>query len=164
MQSIALYRSPIGILKVASGEHSVTSVMFVDEEVDVAHAAREVAGATPAHTCVRQLAEYFAGRRREFALPLAPSGTDFEQRVWDQLRTIPYGRTQSYVELARQLSLPGGARAVGAANARNKIAIITPCHRVIGHNGTLTGYAGGLWRKQWLLEHEGAIGQARLTL
>ena len=102
----------------------------------------------------RQLDEYFAGERREFDLPLNPAGTPFQLAVWDALKTIPYGEIRSYGEIAEQIGRPGAARAVGLANGRNPISIVVPCHRVIGANGTLTGYAGGLERKQQLLSLE----------
>jgi len=105
----------------------------------------------------RQLDEYFARTRTSFDLPLDAEGTAFERRVWDLLRAIPYGTTTSYGELARRLGEPKEARAVGAANGKNPIPIIVPCHRVIGANGDLTGFGGGLERKRWLLEHEGAL-------
>jgi methylated-DNA-[protein]-cysteine S-methyltransferase len=101
-----------------------------------------------------QLAGYFAGELTDFDLPLAPAGTAFQLRVWAALRTIPYGQTTSYGELAGQLGNPGASRAVGLANGRNPIAIVVPCHRVIGADGRLTGYGGGLDRKRWLLDHE----------
>jgi methylated-DNA-[protein]-cysteine S-methyltransferase len=101
-----------------------------------------------------QLAEYFAGERRDFDLPLAPEGTPFQQRVWSALRDIPYGETRSYGELAEQIGRPGAARAVGLANGRNPISIVVPCHRVIGSDGSLTGYGGGVERKRQLLELE----------
>jgi methylated-DNA-[protein]-cysteine S-methyltransferase len=108
-----------------------------------------------------QLAEYFAGRRRDFDLPLAPAGTPFQQRVWQALRAIPYGRTESYGALAARLGQPGAGRAVGLANGQNPIAIVIPCHRVIGAGGALTGYGGGLERKRWLLALEAsAAGRA----
>lgn len=103
----------------------------------------------------RQLDEYFAGTRVEFDLPLAPEGTAFQQQVWDGLRRIPHGRTKTYGQLAAEIGNPKAMRAVGLANGRNPISIIVPCHRVIGANGTLTGYGGGLKAKAWLLEHEG---------
>ncbi len=102
----------------------------------------------------RQLAEYFAGDRRTFDLPLAPEGTGFQQLVWRALTTIPFGETRTYGQQAQLIKRPSASRAVGAANGKNPIGIIVPCHRVIGSNGTLTGYAGGLAMKQWLLEHE----------
>ena len=104
-----------------------------------------------------QLNEYFAGKRTAFDLPLEPSGTTFQLRVWELLRRIPYGATASYGELARQLGDPHKSRAVGAANGANPIPIIVPCHRVVGSKGELTGFGGGLDRKRWLLEHEGAL-------
>ena len=109
-------------------------------------------------TVVTQLGEYFRGLRSEFDLPLAPAGTAFQQRVWQRLQAIPHGQTRTYGEIAAQLDNPKGARAVGAAIGRNPIAIIIPCHRVIGSGGTLTGFAGGLSNKQWLLEHEQRVG------
>ncbi|HEY3219229.1 MAG TPA: methylated-DNA--[protein]-cysteine S-methyltransferase [Gemmatimonadales bacterium] len=104
-----------------------------------------------------QLTEYFAGTRKTFELPLEALGSAFEHRVWNMLRTIPYGATTSYGELAKRLGDPSQARAVGTANGKNPIPIIVPCHRVIGSNGDLTGFGGGLERKRWLLEHEGAL-------
>ena len=106
--------------------------------------------ATPSRSpsCASQLGEYFAGDRREFDLPLAPAGSEFQRRVWEALREIPYGETESYGELAERIGHPGSARAVGAANGRNPISIVVPCHRVIGASGSLTGYAGGLERKR----------------
>jgi methylated-DNA-[protein]-cysteine S-methyltransferase len=104
-----------------------------------------------------QLADYFAGRRLAFDLPLAPTGTAFQQKVWSALREIPYGRTTTYGQLAAGLGQPTASRAVGLANGRNPIAVIVPCHRVIGANGALTGFGGGLPRKRWLLEHERAV-------
>ncbi|MFL6247429.1 MAG: methylated-DNA--[protein]-cysteine S-methyltransferase [Thermoanaerobaculia bacterium] len=104
---------------------------------------------------VDQVHEYFAGKRQTFELELAPRGTPFQLAVWNALREIPYGDTISYAELARRIGKPAAVRAVGAANGANPIPVIIPCHRVIGSNGTLTGYGGGIERKQWLLAHEG---------
>ena len=111
-----------------------------------------------------QLETYFAGERKQFDLPLAMAGTPFQQRVWRELCEIPYGETISYGELARRVGKPGSARAVGLANGRNPVAIIVPCHRVIGSNGKLTGYGGGLDRKAWLLDHEAGHGPGQLAL
>lgn len=105
-----------------------------------------------------QLAAYFAGELHTFDLPLAPSGTEFQRKVWQALLDIPFGRTESYGALARRIGAPKASRAVGLANGRNPIAVIIPCHRVIGANGSLTGYGGGIERKRWLLTHEGYIG------
>jgi AraC family transcriptional regulator of adaptative response/methylated-DNA-[protein]-cysteine methyltransferase len=110
----------------------------------------------------QQLGEYFAGARREFSVPLAPQGTDFERRVWDYLQKIPFGQTRSYGQQARAISKPSASRAVGAANGRNDISILIPCHRVIGASGSLVGYGGGLERKKWLLNHERQVLGAEL--
>ena len=104
--------------------------------------------------CTQQLNEYFHGKRIEFSLPLAPKGTDFQKIVWSELQRIPIGKTVTYMDMAKRLGDPKVIRAAGTANGKNPIAIIIPCHRVIGSDGSLTGYAGGLKRKQWLLEHE----------
>jgi methylated-DNA-[protein]-cysteine S-methyltransferase len=126
---------------------AVVSVVFVDDGV-------ESIIEDPAANATRQLEQYFEGTRTSFELELAPDGTEFERQVWNELMTIPFGSTDTYGEIASRLGDAGGSRAVGVANARNPIAIIVPCHRVIGSDGDLTGYAGGLWRKKWLLAHE----------
>lgn len=110
-----------------------------------------------------QLAEYFAGERREFALPIAPRGTGFQERVWHSLVAIGYGETRSYRELAAAIGRPAASRAVGTANAKNPISIIVPCHRVIATSGELTGYAGGLAAKRWLLDHEARHARRELA-
>jgi methylated-DNA-[protein]-cysteine S-methyltransferase len=124
--------------------------------------AREASGGVLA-LAASQLGEYFAGERIAFDLPLAAEGTGFQRLVWDALLQIPFGATRSYGELARAIGRPAASRAVGMANSKNPISIIVPCHRVIGANGTLTGYAGGMRVKQWLLDHEARHGavQAR---
>jgi methylated-DNA-[protein]-cysteine S-methyltransferase len=116
----------------------------------------------PFRETLAQLRAYFKGRLREFDLPLAPEGTAFEQKVWKALLKIPYGRTIAYGELARRIGKPGAARAVGLANGRNPLPIVIPCHRVIGSNGKLTGYGGGLDTKRWLLTLEGALAEPEL--
>src|ERR1700756_1440986 len=113
-------------------------------------------GAAPFVAAARQLAGYFAGRLTEFDLPLAPSGTDFQRRVWAALQTIPYGQTWSYAQMAEQIGRASAVRAVGLANGKNPIAVVIPCHRVIGSDGSLTGYGGGLDRKRFLLDLESA--------
>ena len=118
----------------------------------------------PLPAAARQLKEYFAGQRRDFDLPLRMAGTEFQQRVWRELTKIPFGETRSYGQLAKRLSNPNGSRAVGLANGRNPIAIIVPCHRVIGADGSLTGFGGGIERKEWLLSHEGHPGTRELAL
>jgi methylated-DNA-[protein]-cysteine S-methyltransferase len=118
----------------------------------------------PLPAAARQLKEYFSGKRRNFDLHLRMQGTEFQQRVWRELTQIPFGETRSYGELAKRLNNPNGSRAVGLANGRNPIAIIVPCHRVIGANGSLTGFGGGIERKEWLLTHEGHPRTGELPL
>jgi methylated-DNA-[protein]-cysteine S-methyltransferase len=148
--------SPIGAIEVRVNDRgAVTVVSFVgDSDPGVGETGNAVARA------VQQLEEYFRSERRRFELELKPEGTDFEHRVWSEVRRIPFGATDTYGEIARRLGEPDAARAVGVANARNPIAIIVPCHRVIGSDGDLTGYAGGLDRKKWLLDMES--GQTRI--
>jgi methylated-DNA-[protein]-cysteine S-methyltransferase len=114
--------------------------------------------------CIEQLIQYFNGERRQFDLPLHQPGTPFQQEVWNHLLTIPFGKTISYLDLAKMTGDSKATRAVANANGKNNIAIIIPCHRVIGSNRELTGYAGGLWRKKWLLEHEAKIAYGVQTL
>lgn len=111
---------------------------------------------------VEQLEEYFSGKRKKFTLKVNPQGTIFQKKVWQALQEIPYGKTLSYLDLAKDLGDPLAIRAVASANGRNPLWIIIPCHRVIGSDGSLTGYAGGLWRKKWLLEHEQPVKQQTL--
>ncbi len=144
------YASPLGTLHLCARGDELVALALPDRPAPDAPTGKSAVLARTA----RQLDEYFAGKRRDFDLPLAPEGTAFQQRVWRELLTIPYGDTWSYGELARAIGRPAAARAVGAANGKNPIAIIVPCHRVIGANGTLVGYGGGLPVKTWLLEHE----------
>ena len=152
--------TPIGPITIVSDGTSITAVSM-RPATDVAGSAAEwVEDDARLAECRAQLAAYFAGELREFSLPLAPRGTPFQQRVWAALRRIPFGETRSYGALAATLGRPGSARAVGAANRTNPIGIVVPCHRVIGADGTLTGYAGGIERKKYLLEHEAALAGA----
>jgi len=153
------FPSPIGELVITASDSALTGVWFpgTGEGADaLPDDGRGPASDVLARTC-EQLAEYFAGRRTTFDIPLDPQGTAFQRRVWDALRAIPYGTMLSYGELARRLGDVRATRAVGAANGRNPIPIIVPCHRVVGADGSLTGFGGGLDRKRWLLEHEGAL-------
>jgi len=144
-------QSPVGRLRLVAGDAALLGVWFAGR----GGPAPAPAAAHPVlEEARRQLESYFAGRRRAFDLPLEPRGTPFQREVWQALRAIPFGETRSYGELARQLGRPAATRAVGAANGRNPIAIVIPCHRVIGADGSLTGYGGGMERKRWLLEHE----------
>ena len=141
--------SPIGLLVLCSDEKSLLSITFDGEVLDQSSEFPEILN--KAH---HQLNEYFSGTRFNFDLSLLPKGTDFQQRVWEQVTLVNYGITMSYVEIARKLGSGNYSRAVGKANGRNPLPIFIPCHRIIANNGKLTGYAGGLDRKKWLLIHE----------
>lgn len=149
--------SPLGALALETQGDAIVRLDFV-EDCDAPAPQEGVA-----LEAARQLAAYFEGGLRAFDLPVRPQGTEFQQRVWSALQGIPYGKTRSYLDLARQLGDANATRAVGAANGQNPIAIFIPCHRVIGTNGKLTGYAGGLERKRRLLELEGALARTLWT-
>jgi methylated-DNA-[protein]-cysteine S-methyltransferase len=161
MTSIFSHASPIGPLTLVSDGAALIGVHFEDGKYGAPPTANGRADAVIDETR-RQLDAYFAGRRKTFDVPLAPKGTPFQMRVWARLRRIPYGETWSYGALAAAIEAPKAVRAVGAANGRNPIPVIIPCHRVIGANGTLTGFGGGLDRKERLLVLEGWPGAARL--
>ena len=165
--------SPLGPLFVggsAAGVHHVAFLAGRDAEADcVAALEREAGGAAARDAAsvslvVAQLREYFAGERERFELPLAASGTEFQPRVWEALSRVPYGRTASYGEIARAISRPSAARAVGAASRRNPLAIVVPCHRIVGADGALTGYGSGLHRKAWLLKQEARASRLGLAV
>ena len=145
--------SPLGPLRLVADEGALTGVYLPSQPAPAARPGQAPVLARAA----AQLAEYFAGARRDFDVPLAPRGTGFQERVWRELARIPCGETRSYGELARAIGRPSASRAVGAANGKNPISILVPCHRVIGGSGALTGYAGGLAAKRWLLEHEARL-------
>jgi len=157
--------SPLGTMRLTATPEGLASICFADETGMPAPGQDSVRD--PASAVLRraaaQLGEYFAGRRRAFDLPLAPSGTPFQRAVWDAIATVPAGETISYTELARRAGHPGSFRAVGAATGRNPLAIVVPCHRIVGADGSLTGYAGGLARKRALLALEDAA-HAQLAL
>ncbi|MCD4692371.1 MAG: methylated-DNA--[protein]-cysteine S-methyltransferase [Calditrichales bacterium] len=143
------YQSAVGSIKIVVTDKKVQSVSFQEKADNFLNDTHFLLTEV-----VHQLDEYFEGKRHEFDLPLAPQDTPFQKKVWNQLRQIPYGKTASYSDIAKAVGNGKAVRAVGAANKKNPIAIIIPCHRVIGSNGKLTGYAGGLWRKERLLKHE----------
>jgi methylated-DNA-[protein]-cysteine S-methyltransferase len=144
--------SPLGLLRITGNDEVVFEIAFVtDEKQSSSVAPKEVA------KCAKQLREYFANDRKEFDLNLNPSGTDFQQSVWNELNNIPFGKTTTYSKQAIKIGDLKAIRAVGTANGKNPIPIVIPCHRVIGSDGSLTGYAGGLDNKEWLLKHEGVI-------
>jgi methylated-DNA-[protein]-cysteine S-methyltransferase len=156
MNIFCYLQSPIGRLMLASDGAALTGLyMEPSRKTQSTDGWSENAAAPPLAAALRQLTEYFAGTRREFDLPLRLRGTEFQKRVWQELTEIPYGQTWSYGELAKRINNPSASRAVGLANGRNPISILVPCHRVIGADGSLTGYGGGLERKRWLLAHEG---------
>ena len=150
--------SPVGLIEISGDDEFVRSVLFVDEaneeSAELSKALRE---------CKKQLQEYFDGKRKVFEVSLTQEGTDFQQRVWGQLMAIDFGKTRSYMQLAKALGDPKCIRAAGTANGKNQLAIIVPCHRVVGSDGKLVGYAGGLHRKKWLLDFE-AKENGALTL
>jgi methylated-DNA-[protein]-cysteine S-methyltransferase len=149
-------KTPLGFSEIIGDENGIISIEVYDEG--------EVSQSVPAilQEAVAQLNEYFEGKRNHFDLKLNPKGTEFQQKVWNALLEIPYGRTRTYLEQSKILGDVKAIRAVASANGKNPLWIVVPCHRVIGSDGSLTGYAGGLWRKKWLLEHENPTTQQSL--
>ena len=152
-----IINTPLGFAKLEGDENGVSSLTVLNNDVAVSNIIPEVL-----EDAVNQLNEYFKGELKTFSLKLNPEGTDFQKRVWDALLTIPFGKTTSYLQLSKDLGDVKAIRAVASANGKNPLWIIVPCHRVIGTDGSLTGYAGGLQRKQWLLEHESPFRQQSL--
>ncbi len=155
--SVTYFNSPVGILEIKSSAGAIHGILFVntwkgpklsDEEM------KSSAGGAIVDTCIAQLEEYFAGKRRVFDFPFSQDGTAFQQKIWNALLDIPFGKTISYQELSRRTGNVKAIRAVGTTNGKNQLCIVVPCHRVIGANGSLVGYGGELWRKKWLLDHE----------
>lgn len=156
----AEYASPVGPLVLTSDGHAITGLHLPERDGSAATMSADTSSRRdpgPFREALTQLDAYFAGERSNFDLPLRLDGTTFQRLAWNALLTIPYGTTISYGEQARRIGRPAASRAVGAANGRNPVAIIVPCHRVIGSGGKLTGYGGGLPLKQWLLDHEAAV-------
>ena len=155
------YQTPVGFAHITADDDFITKISIRDDVHEVKLVTSPVL-----NLAIKQLDEYFAGERKIFDLPIKQPGTDFQQRVWQHLLQIPYGVTISYAQMSNQMKSPLAIRAIAAANGKNNLWIVVPCHRVIGSNGSLTGYAGGLWRKQWLLDHEASImgtGQTKLA-
>lgn len=152
----AFIQSPLGITKISGDEHGVAVISILAEG--------ELSAKIPKTLLqpIAQLNEYFEGKRSRFDFKLNPQGTDFQKKVWQELLNIPFGKTISYLELSKKLGDEKAIRAVASANGKNPLWIVIPCHRVIGTDGSLTGYAGGLWRKKWLLEHENPSPQQSL--
>ena len=153
----AFIHTPLGIAKLEGDESGLASITVLNDDIPASTIIPELLEDT-----VYQLQEYFEGTRASFSLTLNPNGTDFQKRVWGALQDIPYGKTVSYLELSKTLGDVKAIRAVAAANGKNPLWIVIPCHRVIGSDGSLTGYAGGLHRKKWLLDHESPAKQQSL--
>lgn len=152
-----IIKTPLGATLIEGDENGVSKISVSDEVLAISpEVPAELAQA------VSQLQEYFAGNLKDFQLKLNPEGTEFQQKVWKELLKIPFGKTFSYLELSKKLGDVKAIRAVASANGKNPLWIVVPCHRVIGSDGSLTGYAGGLWRKKWLLEHENPSPQQTL--
>lgn len=156
MESVII-KTPIGFTEIKGDENGISKIYVLDE-------SEELSTIIPNDLIevVTQLQEYFIGKRTEFTFKLNPKGTEFQKKVWQELLQIPYGKTCSYLELSKKLGDVKAIRAVASANGKNPLWIVVPCHRVIGTDGSLTGYAGGLWRKKWLLKHENPIKQESL--
>jgi methylated-DNA-[protein]-cysteine S-methyltransferase len=153
----AIINTPLGITEIQGDENGISKIYIRNEDV-------KITSKIPSELkeAAIQLQEYFEGKRTHFTFLLHPSGTEFQKKVWQELLNIPFGKTCSYLELSKKLGDVKAIRAVAAANGKNPLWIVVPCHRVIGSDGSLTGYAGGLWRKKWLLEHENPSVQKTL--
>ena len=152
----AFVNSPLGITKIVGDDNGIAVISILQEgelSIEIPIELKEA---------INQLKEYFEGKRTDFTFKLNPKGTDFQQKVWQGLLEIPFGKTMSYLDLSKKLGDVKAIRAVASANGKNPLWIVIPCHRVIGTDGSLTGYAGGLWRKKWLLEHENPTNQQSL--
>ena len=156
------YQSPVGLLKIGGTDSYISELSFVDNKEQVTHGEPGVSEIM--HQCTEELIEFFNGKRRSFDIPVYQEGTAFQQGVWGELLNIPFGKTISYLELAKRLGDIKTVRAVASTSGKNKIAIIIPCHRVIGSDKSLVGYSGGLWRKKWLLQHEFRVTHGVQTL
>ena len=158
---ITYYKTPIGTAKIIGDENGIQSVAVLDDDA-ISNERLNLKTPECLEDCVLQLEEYFTGERTHFNLKLNPKGTAFQKKVWEELLNIPFNKTSTYLEQSKALDNVKAIRAVAAANGKNPIWIIIPCHRVIGSDGSLTGYAGGIWRKKWLLEHENPVKQQSL--
>jgi methylated-DNA-[protein]-cysteine S-methyltransferase len=151
------YKTPIGTAKIIGNKNGISHITVTDEKIETEKNIPEFL-----IDCVKQLEEYFKGERTTFSLKLNPQGTEFQKKAWAELLNIPYGKTTTYLEQTKKLGDLKAIRAVAAANGKNPIWIVIPCHRVIGSDGSLTGYADGIWRKKWLLAHENPVKQQSL--
>jgi methylated-DNA-[protein]-cysteine S-methyltransferase len=158
------YQSPIGLLRITGAEQYIREIIFIDSIEKPPGDPHRKKYAPILIQCIEQLIQYFHAERRSFDFPVHQAGTEFQKRVWDELIGIPFGKTISYLELSRRLGDAKAIRAAASANGKNNVAIAVPCHRVIGSKNDLVGYAGGIWRKKWLLEHEAKISYGVQTL
>ena len=158
-----IYTSPIGRIKIVADKDCIHAITFIDDSVSTSN-NEGIESPAIIHQCIDELIDYFNGSRTQFTVPIHQSGTDFQQKVWKELYEVPYAKTMSYAELAKKLGDTKVIRAAASANGKNKIAIIVPCHRIIGSDSSLTGYAWGLAKKKWLLQHEFRIGHGVQTL
>ena len=159
--SIAHIKTPLGIAKILGDEDGIAEISILDENIET----KSLLGQSIPDcllNAANQIQQYFNGTLKEFTLKLNPQGTDFQKGVWNELLNIPYGKTRTYLEQTKELGDVKAIRAVASANGKNPLAIVIPCHRVIGSDGSLTGYASGIWRKKWLLEHESGVKQQSL--
>ena len=155
------YKTPIGVAKILGNENGIQSISVLNDD-SISDELLQQKIPICLQNCVTQLEEYFAGKRTEFDLKLNPKGTEFQKKVWRELLNIPFNKTRTYLQQSKALGDVKAIRAVASANGKNPIWIVIPCHRVIGSDGSLTGYAGGIWRKKWLLAHENPLKQQSL--
>lgn len=164
VQTAHIYHSPIGQMKIVASDYCIEELVFIAPSKDAGYFENDTDQPAVIHQCVDELIEYFAGKRRHFTVPINQEGTEFQQKVWKELYELPFGKTLSYGELAKKLGDPNLVRAAASANGKNKIAIIVPCHRIIGADQSLVGYAWGKARKKWLLQHEFRLALGVQTL
>jgi methylated-DNA-[protein]-cysteine S-methyltransferase len=159
-----IYYSPIGPIRITAEDQCIAEMVFIEPTTTESYFETEEALPEVIHQCVNELMEYFAGKRTAFTVAIHQEGTEFQQKVWKELYEIPFAKTISYADLAKKLGDPKSIRAAAAANGKNKIAIIVPCHRIIGTDQSLVGYAWGKARKRWLLQHEFRLAHGVQTL
>ena len=153
----AIIKTPLGYIEISGAINGISKIQILTDPAEITTVLPDELKSAVAH-----LQDYFNGKRTKFSFKMNPVGTEFQQRVWQELLNIPFGKTCSYLELSKKLGDVKAIRAVASANGKNPLWIVIPCHRVIGSDGSLTGYAGGLWRKKWLLDHENPIKQESL--
>tara|TARA_R110002073_G_scaffold4213_1_gene27927 strand:+ start:64939 stop:65427 length:489 start_codon:yes stop_codon:yes gene_type:complete len=154
---VAYYKTPIGTARIVGDDDGISSIVVIDGTQETSENIPECL-----QDCVTQLDEYFHKDRKSFNLKLNPQGTEFQKTVWEELQQIPYAKTETYLAQSKRMGDVKAIRAIAAANGKNPICIVVPCHRVMGSDGSLTGYSGGIWRKRWLLEHENPPTQQSL--